>query len=308
MRNQPTLTSVRRTPLGLVPVLGMSLLLSPVAVAADLDTENQQLREQNRELQAELAANKAGGKEASGDATAKVRLFTGKSLGNWLTRDKDAKKNWKLANVVELDPSDPKKLVGHGEGQGEDGVMVLEKSAGGADIYTAREYGDGHYHVEFLVPRGSNSGIYLMGLYEVQVLDSHGKKKEDLRPGDLGGIYNTKPPAMNAAKAPGEWQAFDIEFRAPRFDASGKKTENARFVRVVLNGQVIHENVEAPKPTGGELPGGEKKSAGPLMFQGDHGPVAFRHVWVIPTNPAQGHADGGGGERGEKRKAEEGER
>ena len=83
--------------------------------------------------------------------------------------------------------------------------------------------------------------------------------------------------STNAAKAPGEWQSFDIVFRAPRFNADGKKTEDAKFVSVKLNGKTIHENVAAPKPTGSELPGGEKPT-GPIMLQGDHGPVAFRNI------------------------------
>jgi hypothetical protein len=130
-----------------------------------------------------------------------------------------------------------------------------------------------------MVPKGSNSGVYLMGQYEIQVLDSFGKKDDALKPGDVGGVYNTKAPTKNAAKAPGEWQSFDIVFKAPRFDAAGKKTANAMFVSVKLNGVTIHENVEAKAPTGGQLPGGEKPT-GPLMFQGDHGPVAYRNVVV----------------------------
>jgi hypothetical protein len=130
-----------------------------------------------------------------------------------------------------------------------------------------------------MVPKGSNSGVYLMGQYEVQVLDSYGKPDDKLGPGDGGGIYHTKAPSTNAQKAPGEWQSYDIIFRAPRFDADGKKVENAKFIKVVHNGKVIHENVDTPKSTGGELPGGEK-AKGPLLFQGDHGCVAFRNVRV----------------------------
>jgi hypothetical protein len=82
-------------------------------------------------------------------------------------------------------------------------------------------------------------------------------------------------------KPPGEWNTYDISFRAPRFDAQGKKTENAKFISVTLNGRKIHENVEVPEPTGGQLPGGER-ATGPLMFQGNHGIVAFRNVRVKP--------------------------
>jgi len=84
---------------------------------------------------------------------------------------------------------------------------------------------------------------------------------------------------MNASKPPGEWQTFDITFRAPRFDATGKKIENARFVKVVHNGKVIHENVSVTGPT--RSPAFEKEGvSGPIILQGDHGPVAFRNFWI----------------------------
>jgi hypothetical protein len=119
-----------------------------------------------------------------------------------------------------------------------------------------------------------------MGEYEVQVLDSYGKQQ--VGPGDMGGIYNTAAPKVNVCKMPGEWQKLVIDFRAPKFDASGNKTQNAKFVKVSLNDQVIHENVEVVGPTPAFLTGKES-ATGPLMFQGDHGPVAFRNVKVMVT-------------------------
>ena len=98
----------------------------------------------------------------------------------------------------------------------------------------------------------------------------------------VGGVYNTSKPSKNAAKAPGEWQTFDIVFQAPRFDAGGKKTQNAKFVSVKLNGQEIQKDVEVPKPTGSEL-SREEKPTGPLMLQGDHGIVAYRNIGITPT-------------------------
>lgn len=217
----------------------------------------------------------------AGDVRAqeKVVLFNGKDLAGWKLRDDKHPETWKVVGSVKLDEAEQKKLIGEGPGGGEGGVLFRQPIDHGTDVYTEKSFGSGHYHVEFMVPKGSNSGVYLMGLYEIQVLDSHGKEK--LGPGEVGGVYNTKAPSENAAKAPGEWQTFDIVFKAPRFDEAGKKVENALFVNVKLNGKTIHENVEAPKPTGGEL-GGEKKGEGPLMFQGDHGVVAFRNVWVQP--------------------------
>jgi hypothetical protein len=131
-----------------------------------------------------------------------------------------------------------------------------------------------------MVPKGSNSGVYLMGEYEVQILDSYGKPDDKLTQGDLGALYSAAAPKKNAAKKPGEWQKFVIDFQAPRFDGK-KKIGNARFTKVELNGETIHENVEVTKgATGGAL--GEEVAVGPLMLQGDHGPVAYRNIRVTP--------------------------
>jgi hypothetical protein len=113
----------------------------------------------------------------------------------------------------------------------------------------------------------------------LQVLDSFGKPDERLGQGDVGAIYSAAKPTKNASKAPGEWQTFDIVFQAPRFDAAGKKTQNAKFASVKLNGQEIQKDVEVKGLTGGALDN-EEKPTGPLLFQGDHGIVAFRNVRV----------------------------
>jgi hypothetical protein len=133
-----------------------------------------------------------------------------------------------------------------------------------------------------------------MGLYEIQIFDSHGKK--ELTGSDCGGIYprgeqqpkyhtidKGVPPRVNAARPAGEWQTLDITFRAPRFDADGKKTVDARFVKVVLNGQVIHENEAVHYPTGSAWRLAKEVPRGPLLLQADHGPVAFRNVRVRPV-------------------------
>ena len=96
-----------------------------------------------------------------------------------------------------------------------------------------------------------------------------------------GTIRPVHAPSVNASKPPGEWQSFDIIFRAPRFDASGKKTANAVFVKVLYNGKVIHENVECAGPTrGAKLP--SEAPTGPILLQGDHGPVAYRNFKLTP--------------------------
>jgi len=211
----------------------------------------------------------------------KIVLFNGKDLSGWKLRSKNpqTKDSWKVVSEVKLDEKDPKNLVGSGEGGSPDSAMFRGKIAHGSDIMTEQNFGDCELHCEYMVPKGSNSGIYLQGVYEIQVLDSFGRK--GLSPGDNGGIYSTKGPGANASKAPGEWQTIDVTFQAPRFDASGKKTEDAVFVKVVLNGQTIHENVKPKGPTGGQISG--EVPTGPLMFQGDHGIVAFRNVWITPA-------------------------
>jgi hypothetical protein len=118
-----------------------------------------------------------------------------------------------------------------------------------------------------------------MGEYEVQVLDSYGREK--LTQGDMGAIYSAAPPLVNAAKAPGQWQRYHIRYRAPRFDADGKKVANALVEKILLNDVLIQENVEIKGPTGGSLRNREA-AQGPLLFQGDHGPVAFRNIRVKP--------------------------
>ncbi|HEY5824189.1 MAG TPA: family 16 glycoside hydrolase, partial [Cyclobacteriaceae bacterium] len=154
------------------------------------------------------------------------------------------------------------------------------------NLVSAFEHGDIELELEVMLPKGSNSGIYLQGRYEVQLLDSWGVK--DAKYSDIGGIYRNwekepgkiymgKAPLTNPAKAPGLWQKFKISFRAPRFNSAGEKITNAKFVSVELNGVKIHDNVEVPLPTGGPIENNEKPF-GPLMIQGDHGPVAFRNV------------------------------
>lgn len=208
-----------------------------------------------------------------------VRPFNGTDLAGWKFRDKN-KNTWVVGrcNLNEKDNSKLDVRVIPPQADGGPGVREMIVPKPGTDIYTDAKFGDCVVEVEVMIPKGSNSGIYLMGEYEVQVLDSYGKDK--VGPGDMGGIYITAAPKVNACKKPGEWQKFVIEFRAPKF-ANGKKVANAKFVKVTLNDQVIHENVEAPKPTTACLTGKESP-AGPLMFQGDHGPVAYRNLIIKP--------------------------
>ena len=203
-----------------------------------------------------------------------LQAFDGKSTTGWKAKE-EKKSQWKIG-VAALDPANSSKLVLK-EGSGE-----LVNVGPGTDLFTEAKFGDCVIEVEFMVPKGSNSGIYVMGEYEVQVLDSHGKADDKLTQGDLGALYSAAAPKVNAAKKPGEWQKFVIDFQAPKFEGD-KKVAKAKFVKVTLNGVVLHENVEMQKNTPGGLTGKEA-ATGPLMFQGDHGPVAFRNIKVTPRN------------------------
>lgn len=208
-----------------------------------------------------------------------VAVFNGKDPTGWKVKGNQQKSKWTVGKAT-LDPNNPS-AIAVGEAKPGEGELINAGNSG-VDIYSEAKFGDGVYEVEVFVPKGSNSGVYVMGEYEIQVLDSFGKEK--VGPGDMGGIYSAAAPRVNASKAPGEWQSFIIDFRAPKFDADGKKTANARFVKVTLNGQVIHENVEIGGPTGGALTAKEHPT-GPIMFQGDHGAVAYRHIKVTPIAP-----------------------
>jgi hypothetical protein len=202
-----------------------------------------------------------------------VTPFNGRDLVGWTMPQKPSS-HWTVG-VASLDPADAGKIVVKSDGPGE----LVNSAGGGVNIATTDKFGDCTITLEFMVPKGSNSGVYVQGEYEIQILDSYGKDK--VESGDLGGVYSVAAPRVNAAKKPGQWQSLEIHFRAPRFQGD-RKTENARFLKVVLNGQVIHEDVEVKGPTPAGLTGKESPT-GPLMFQGDHGPVAYRNIRILPA-------------------------
>ncbi|HWE36168.1 MAG TPA: DUF1080 domain-containing protein [Isosphaeraceae bacterium] len=195
---------------------------------------------------------------------------------------------WEVVGGVRTDPKDPTGLVA----EPGTGVIYNGPRKRTSNLVTRESFGDVEVHAEFLIPKGSNSGIKLEGAYEVQILDSYGKAT--VKASDCGGIYPRAellpkyhylddgfPPRVNAAKPAGEWQTLDITFRAPRFDARGKKTADARFEKVVLNGRVVQEDVAVPTPTGHAWHDKESPT-GPILLQADHGPVAFRNLRVRP--------------------------
>jgi hypothetical protein len=191
-----------------------------------------------------------------------VVLFNGKSLDGWSTRDGKSKPKWKLLD---------------------NGVM----QSGGGDIVTDKKF-DGHFklHVEFRVPympdakgqaRG-NSGVYVQGRYEVQVLDSYGL---DSKNNDCGAIYEVAAPLVNACKAPTVWQSYDIEFHAP-VCKDGKKVEPAR-ITVHQNGVKIQDDVKINvnfTRAGMET---DPCTPGPILLQNHGNPVQFRNIWLVQS-------------------------
>ena len=211
-------------------------------------------------------------------------LLNSKDLAGWVG-EAGKPHGWITTGAVWVDASAPKKLGAVDE----PGSRILNSLAGKANnLVTSEKFGDIELYLEFLIPQGSNSGVYLQGLYEVQVFDSYGVAQP--KESDGGGIYHkwidNKPvggssPKVNASRPPGQWQSYHIWFRAPRFDAAGKKTANARFERVLFNSTVVQDAVEIDGPTRSALQIPEA-ATNPLMLQGDHGPVAFRNIWWRP--------------------------
>jgi hypothetical protein len=186
---------------------------------------------------------------------------------------------WIVAGDAALDPEDARALAAK-PGRGVL-VSILKGRADFRNLTSKQTFADIEVHLEFLVPKGSNAGVKFEGLYEIQIADSHGKAKPTAS--DCGGVY-PRAELRPRYQPAGEWQTLDVVFRAPRFDAEGNKTENARFVRVVLNGQVIHEDVPLECPTGHAWRKEKEMPRGPLFLQGDHGPVAYRNVRVRPLD------------------------
>lgn len=212
----------------------------------------------------------AGGVIASKAPKDAVILFDGSNLDAWKSPAGGSAK-WKVAD-------------GH-----------FEIAPGTGAIETKEKFGDIQLHVEWAAPnppagkgqdRG-NSGIFLMGLFEIQVLDSY--HADTYADGQAGAIYGQYPPLANASRPPGEWQAYDIAFRRPRFDTSGKLLEPAR-VTLFHNGILVQDNEEPFGPTSWLkwLPYTDQGNRGPISLQDHDHPVRFRNIWLreLPERPA----------------------
>jgi hypothetical protein len=188
-----------------------------------------------------------------------TKLFDGSDLSQWLSRQ-GGEANWQV----------------------KDGYAEVMPGTG--DIYTREVFTDFQLHVEFFLPlmadkqgqARSNSGVYLQGRYEIQVLDSYGLDPQD---NDCGAVYKIAAPLVNACRAPEEWQSYDVAFRAARF--TGVEMVEKPRVSIFHNGILIHNNLEVPQPTGRALDEDMSKP-GPLLLQ-DHGDrVRYRNIWISP--------------------------
>ncbi|MGA8270859.1 MAG: DUF1080 domain-containing protein [Candidatus Sulfotelmatobacter sp.] len=226
--------------------------------------------DRERPLPLVIEAGQASTQDAAGKPPSDaIVLFDGKDLSQWAGEDGQPAK-WKVG----------------------DGSMEVVPRSG--FIHTHRAFGDCQLHVEFAEPlpvvgadqgRG-NSGVFLMGLYEIQVLDS--SQNKTYADGEAGAVYGQFPPLVNASRAPGQWQSYDIIFHAPRFAKDGKVLRRARMT-VLHNGVLVQDNVELSGPTAHQdrppyKPTPEKL---PLSLQ-DHGnPVRFRNIWIRELGEGQ---------------------
>ncbi|HXG94771.1 MAG TPA: DUF1080 domain-containing protein [Blastocatellia bacterium] len=204
------------------------------------------------------------GKTNSDPPSDAIVLFDGKDLSRWRSANGSGPAKWKVA----------------------DGYVEVVPGTG--DIATKEEFGDCQLHIEWATPaevkgegqeRG-NSGVFLMERYEVQVLDSYNNKT--YYHGQAGAIYNQYAPLVNASRKPGEWQTYDIIFKAPKFDEQGKVTERAR-VTVLHNGVLIQNNVEIYGNTWHDRAAlyiAHGPASLKLQDHGNH--VRYRNIWIRP--------------------------
>ena len=201
--------------------------------------------------------NTPGGPPADG-----VVLFDGKDISQWRDKDGDEAK-WKVQNGI------------------------LEVTAGTGNIMTKEAFGDCQLHVEWATPekvdgdgqRRGNSGVFLMGLYEMQVLDSFDNRT--YADGHAGSLYGQHPPLVNASRGPNQWQVYDIVFTAPRFD--GGTLVSPAYITLLHNGVLVQNHQPALGPTGHrELASYNEPhdAAGPLMLQDHKNPVQYRNIWI----------------------------
>jgi 3-keto-disaccharide hydrolase len=247
----------------------LAIAASPSVLLGQVDTR-WKIHDPNRPVPAVINPGTSSTQDSPGNPPSDaVVLFDGKDLSKWQQQDGSPAK-WKVENGY---------------------VEVVPRTG---ELRTKEAFGDCQLHVEFREPtpphgesqeRG-NSGVFLMGLYEVQVLDSYDNKT--YADGQASALYGQYPPLVNASRPPGEWQWYDIVFHGPRFDAAGKVLRPARFT-VFHNGVLVQDNVELTGPTanGVRPPYKVTPEKLPLGLQ-DHGnPVRYRNIWIRELKAAE---------------------
>lgn len=239
------------------------LLAVVIVICAQLGMAQTQMAPQDTEVwDPEPLYVSTSEKKAPSDA---IVLFDGRSLSQWVsTKDGQSAPEWRV----------------------EDGFLTVVKGKG--DIQTKQHFGDCQLHIEWRTPteiegdgqwRG-NSGIFMQGLYEIQILDSY--KNPTYANGQAASLYKQRAPLVNATKPPGEWQTYDIVWTAPRFDEKGKLISKAR-ITLFHNGVLVQNNVELEGPTlyiG--KPSYQAHGDLPLLIQDHDNPVSFRNIWIRP--------------------------
>jgi hypothetical protein len=230
-------------------------------------------------------------------------LFNGKNLDGWKFRSPGAKKVWVVCDDVQIDPSHPARLLPVGSGGSPSAALLCGDDGRGSDILTAEEFRDYQLHLEFTVPKGSNSGVYNRGLFEIQIFDSYGVPKLAFH--DCGTLYERAIPSENHAKPPGQWQSYDITMTGKKLSLiwNGKPVYKDMDVRYGETDREAFERLNqenAGKPEALRVKlrredgkylgyfgdGGTRSSLdgpdrpGPILLQGDHGPVAYRNLHI----------------------------
>ena len=231
-------------------------------------------------------------------------LFNGKNLDGWKPRNPRAKNVWVACDDVRLDPAQPERLLPVGPGGSPSAALLCGDDGRGSDIMTTENFYDYQLHLEFTVPKGSNSGVYNRGLFEIQVFDSFGVPKLAFH--DCGALYERAIPGENHAKPPGEWQSYDITMKGKKLTLiwNGKTVFHDKDVRYGETDRAAFERLN--QENAGTSPslcrsssakrtastsaifgeGGTRSGLdgpdrpGPILLQGDHGPVAYRNLYI----------------------------
>ena len=247
------------------------LLAACSAVSSAQVDPRWEIHDRNRPLPATVTPGTASTQEAPGKPPSDaVVLFDGRDLSQWVMKKDGSPAKWQVEN----------------------GYFEVAPKTG--DMRSKEAFGDSQLHVEFAEPnppkgedqdRG-NSGVFLMGLYEIQVLDSYNSKT--YADGQAAAVYGQYPPLVNASRAPGQWQSYDIIWHGPRFDAAGKLTRPAR-VTVLHNGVLVQDNVELTGPTGHHVrpPYTAGPDKLPLSLQDHNHPVRYRNIWIRELKSAE---------------------